>query len=131
MANTTCCRRPACSYNATELLDKLNNLERRLARLQYIQAELKTQSRKMRELKDRVTDYDFRGDKGHKGVSGARGYKGVQGAPGLHGECQEVTNYPTKGPLGPPGHKGVKGDPGSKGPCNCQYIFSLSRKMPS
>lgn len=58
ISNTKCesiFQRPPCSYNATELLDKLNNLERRLARLQYIQAELKTQSRKMRELKDRVT----------------------------------------------------------------------------
>lgn len=46
---------PSCSYNATELLDKLNNLEKRLTRLQYIQAEVKTQSKKMKEIKDRVT----------------------------------------------------------------------------
>lgn len=120
MANTTCCRRPSCSYNATELLDKLNNLEKRLTRLQYIQAEVKTQSKKMKEIKDRVTATDFRGDKGYKGVSGAHGHKGVQGAPGRPGDCEEVTNDPTKGPIGPPGHKGVKGDPGTKGPCNCR-----------
>ena len=100
------------SYIEAEKERRKNELERINNELSRISNE-EERERYIIDLKQRVLNGEFNGEKGDKGDPGEKGEQGEQGIQGEKGEKGDTGEQGTQGEKGDKGEQGEKGEPGA------------------